>query len=94
MLHFYGGSIASIIGADLVPLPPWLSGKESSANARDMGSILGSGRFPGKGSDNPLQYFFFPTPVFLPWKSHEQRSLDGYSLWHHKELDATYPTNV
>ena len=30
-----------------------------------------------------------PTPVFLPGKSHGQRSLAGYSLWGHKELDTT-----
>ena len=34
--------------------------KNLSANAgdiRDMGSIPGSGRAPGEGNDNPLQYF-------------------------------------
>ena len=30
-----------------------------------------------------------PTPVFLPGKSHGLRSLAGYSLWGHKELDTT-----
>ena len=30
-----------------------------------------------------------PTLVFLPGKSHGQRSLVGYSLWAHKELDTT-----
>ena len=30
-----------------------------------------------------------PTPVFLPGKSHEERSLVGYSPWGHKELDMT-----
>jgi len=30
-----------------------------------------------------------PTPVFLPGKSHGQRSLVGYSPWGHKELDTT-----
>ena len=29
------------------------------------------------------------TPVFLPGKSHEQRSLVGYSPWGHKKLDMT-----
>ena len=29
------------------------------------------------------------TPVLLPGKSHEQRSLVGYSAWGHKELDMT-----
>ena len=28
-----------------------------------------------------------PTPIFLPGKSHGQRSLAGYSPWGHKELD-------
>ena len=28
-----------------------------------------------------------PTPVFLPGKSHEQKSLAGYSTWDGKELD-------
>ena len=30
-----------------------------------------------------------PTPVFLPGKSHGQKSLVGYSQWGHKELDMT-----
>ena len=30
-----------------------------------------------------------PTPVFLPGEFHGQRSLAGYNLWGHKELDAT-----
>ena len=30
-----------------------------------------------------------PTPVFLPEKSHRQRSLAGYSPWGGKELDTT-----
>ena len=29
------------------------------------------------------------TPVFLPGKSHGQRSLAGYSPWGRKELDVT-----
>ena len=28
-----------------------------------------------------------PIPIFLLGKSHEQRSLAGYSQWGHKELD-------
>ena len=34
-----------------------------------------------------------PTPVFLPGKSHEQRSLAAYSPWDHKESDATERLN-
>ena len=36
----------------------WISGgsvvKNPAANARDVGSIPGSGKFPGEGNDNPL----------------------------------------
>ena len=31
-------------------------GKESSCSAGDLGSIPGSGRFPGEGNGNPLQH--------------------------------------
>ena len=34
----------------------WLSGKESTCNTRDVGSIPGSIRSPGVGNENPLQY--------------------------------------
>ena len=36
----------------------WLSSKESVCKCRDLGSILGSGRFPGGGHGNLLQYSF------------------------------------
>ena len=52
--------------------------------ARDAGSIPGLGRSPGGGKEE-MQ----PTPVFLPGKSHRQRSLEDYSLWGCKELDMT-----
>ena len=34
------------------------------------------------------------TPIFLPGKSHGQRSLVGYSLWGRKELDTTEHTHA
>ena len=37
-------------------LPRWLSGKESASHAGDRGSIPGSGRSPGGGNSNSLQY--------------------------------------
>ena len=43
----------------ILGLPRWLSGKESACNAgnaRDAGSIPGSGRSPEGGNGNPLQY--------------------------------------
>ena len=41
----------------------WLSGKESAYNAGDMGLIPGSGRSPGGGNDNPLQYSCQENPM-------------------------------
>jgi len=37
----------------------------------------------------PWRRDWLPTPVFLPGKSHGQRSLAGCSLWGHKEEDMT-----
>ena len=32
-------------------------------NARDVGLIPGSGRFPGEGNGNPLQYSYLENPM-------------------------------
>ena len=37
-------------------LPLWPRGKESASNTGDPGSVPGSGRFPGEGNGNTLQY--------------------------------------
>ena len=44
-------------------LPWWFSGKESSCNAEDAGLIPRSGRSPGEGNDNPLQYSCLGNPM-------------------------------
>ena len=44
-------------------LPRWLSGKESSCNAGDLGSIPGSGPSLGEGNRYPLQYFCLENPM-------------------------------
>ena len=49
-------------------------GKESACNGGDLGSIPRLGRFPWRRE-------WLPTPVFLPGKSHGQRSLAGYGPW-------------
>ena len=54
-------------GGSIVKNPP--------ANEGNAGLIAGSGRFPGE----VLKWQ--PTPVFLPGKSHGQRSPVGYSAW-------------
>ena len=50
----------------------------------DVGPIL--------GWDHLLERGMAPTPVFFLEKAHGQRSLVGYSLWDHKEPDATERT--
>ena len=37
--------------------------KDPSASVREAGSIPGSGRSPGKGNDNPLQYSCLENPM-------------------------------
>ena len=53
--------------------PGGLEGKAPAHNAGDPGSIPGLGKYPGEGTGNPLQY-----PCLE--KSHERRSLIGYTL--------------
>ena len=62
----------------------WLSGKESTCNAGDTGDA-----FALWVRKSPWRRKWQPTPVFLPEKSHRQRSLEGCSLWGFKESDMT-----
>ena len=39
--------------------------------------------------EDPLEKGMGTTPVFLPGKSHGQRSIAGYSLWGCNKLDTT-----
>ena len=54
--------------------------KDSACNSGHLGLSPGSGRPPGEGNGYLLQ-------CSSSGKSHDQRSLAGYSLWGHKELD-------
>ena len=54
----------------------------SAWNAGDLDSIPGSGRSPGEGNGNSLQYS-------CPGESHGGKSLVGYSPWGCKESDMT-----
>ena len=62
-----------------------LSGKESTCQCKRLRFDPWVGRSPGKGK-------WQPTPVFLPGKSHGQRSLSGYSAVA-KELDTSQGLN-
>ena len=52
----------------------------NAGDTRDLGSIPGSGRYPGGGHGNPLQNSCLENP-------HGQRSLAGYHPWGLKESD-------
>ena len=59
-----------------------LSGKESAYQCRRCRSDPESGRSPGAGNGNPLQFSCQDNP-------YGQRSLGGYNLRGHKESDTT-----
>ena len=54
----------------------------NAGDARNMGSIPGSGRSTWRRKQQPA-------PAFLPGKFLGQWSLAGYSPWSYKELDMT-----
>ena len=70
------------LGLDILHTPIFLgfphgsTGKESTCNVGDLGSIPGLGRSLEKGNS--------PAPVFWPGEFHGL-----YSPWGHKELDTT-----
>ena len=43
--------------------PGGSDGKASAYNPGDLGSIPGSGRSPGEGNGNPLQYSYLKNPM-------------------------------
>ena len=69
----------SIISLDL---PSGSDSKESACNAGDHCSFPRSGRSPGGGLGNPLQYSCLEN-------LHGQRNLAGYCPWGSKEADIT-----
>ena len=56
--------------------------KASANNVGDPGSIPGSGRSPGEGNGNPLQYFCLENP-------RDRGAWGGYSPRGQKESDTT-----
>ena len=58
-------------------IPWWLSGKESACQYRRH-------KFDPCVRKIPWRRKWQPIPLFLPVKSHGQRSLVGYSPWGHK----------
>jgi len=67
-------------------LPRWLNSKAPSAvKCRRHGFEPWVGKIPWRRA-------WQPTQIFLPWKSHGQKSQEGYSLWGCEELDTTEAT--
>ena len=73
-----------------IGFPTWLSGKESPCQCR-RGRRL---RFNPRVRKIHWRRKWHSTPVFLPGKSHGQRSLVGYSPWGYKESDMTKYTSI
>ena len=67
-----------IIGA-ILGFPGGSDSKASSCNAGDLGSIPGSGRSPGEGNGNPLQYSGLENSM-------DRGTWQGYSPWGHKRI--------
>ena len=49
----------------------------NAGDIRDMGLI--------PGQEDPLEWEWQPTPVFLPGKFYGQRSLAGHNPWDHRD---------
>ena len=71
----------------LTGLPRWHSGKELACQC-------GRPKFNSWAGKIPRRRKWQPAPVFLPGKSHGQRSLVCYSPWGYKELDMTERTHT
>ena len=60
---FRDDSSALHVLCTLLGFPGGSDGKQSACNAEDLGSIPGSGRYPGEGNGNPLQYSCLGNPM-------------------------------
>ena len=59
-------------GGTMVKNPPAIAG-----DARDVGSIPGSGRSPGEGNGSPLQYSCLENSMDRPWGRKESDTTEG-----------------
>ena len=58
-----GGQVGGDICIPMADFPGGSEVKASAWNAGDRGSIPGSGRSPGEGNGNPLQYSCLENPM-------------------------------
>ena len=68
-------------------LPRWCSGKESACQCSRR-------RFDPWVRKIPWSRKWQPTPIFLPGKSHGQRSLAGYSPWSRRGSELTHTDSL
>ena len=73
----FGGSFYMTISY----IPGGLDSKESGCSVGDLGSIPGSGRFPGEGTSNPLQYSSL--------ENFMDRRTWWATVWGHRKSDKT-----
>ena len=59
-------------GGTMVKNPP-----ANAGDARDVGSIPGSGRSPGEGNGSPLQYSCLENSMDRPWGRKESDTTEG-----------------
>ena len=55
--------IFAVVYASIMDFPGGSDSKVSVYNAGDLGLIPGSGRIPGEGNGNPLQYSCLENPI-------------------------------
>ena len=63
VVHGFLVAMASFVVKHRLQGLPWLTGKKSACNEGDVGLIPGSGRSPGGGNGNPLQYSCLEHPM-------------------------------
>ena len=63
-----------------IGFPCGSAGKETTCNARDLGSIPGPGRSPGEGIRYPLQYSGLENSMDSLWGRKESNTTEQLSL--------------
>ena len=61
--HHPGQTRVLLLGSPTTTSPGDSGDKASACNSADMGSIPGSGRSPGGGNGNPIQYSWLENPM-------------------------------
>ena len=61
--HIDEGNVEIVVDFIFLGFPGGSEVKASACNAGDLGSIPGSGRSPGEGNGNPLQYSCLENPM-------------------------------